>query len=303
MSPKGNTMKKLKFSAAATVVLGGMAAILPTGIAVAAGFDCSKAAAPVEKLICSDPDLSKADGDMAAAYRDAINAAQPQEAARIRLEQKAWFAHRGVDCHVSVADLEAVSIRRDKILCNFDMTTARTAALTSQKVGGVPSSTDGGNKAEETRRTDEARKAEEARRDEYSRRAEEYRRADDARKAEDARKTIAELPDGLKTIVSASVSCSVALLRVPDSLVNSSQKNDLYKLSQIVIISVAKIAAAQPTEGVRKLVGDEFAKSINEAERFVASLSGSQKSDYFNKFVPVCLENVLPAATKIVSGG
>src|SRR5215472_14292419 len=45
------------------------------GTSQAASFDCAKAQTKVEKLICSNPTLSKADDALAAAYKKAMAAA------------------------------------------------------------------------------------------------------------------------------------------------------------------------------------------------------------------------------------
>jgi uncharacterized protein YecT (DUF1311 family) len=41
----------------------------PIGLAMSASFDCKRARAPLEKLICSDPKLDAADAEMGAVYR------------------------------------------------------------------------------------------------------------------------------------------------------------------------------------------------------------------------------------------
>ncbi|HED5620531.1 TPA: hypothetical protein R5E53_003822 [Enterobacter cloacae] len=56
----------------------------------AAGFDCSQASYPVEKLICSTPQISKADSDLSRYYRQALIAIGPS----IQENQCAWLKER-----------------------------------------------------------------------------------------------------------------------------------------------------------------------------------------------------------------
>lgn len=56
----------------------------------AAGFDCSQASYPVEKLICSTPQISKADSDLSRYYRQALIAIGPS----IQENQRAWLKER-----------------------------------------------------------------------------------------------------------------------------------------------------------------------------------------------------------------
>ncbi len=58
----------------------------------AASFDCAKAKAPVEKMICSDPGLSELDGRLASAYRRALGLAPNPEP--LKAEQRFWLTER-----------------------------------------------------------------------------------------------------------------------------------------------------------------------------------------------------------------
>jgi len=58
----------------------------------AAGFDCAKAASPVEHAICASPELSLLDGDLAAAYAAALGVVD--DPSQLRTEQRAWLAKR-----------------------------------------------------------------------------------------------------------------------------------------------------------------------------------------------------------------
>jgi uncharacterized protein len=88
----------------------------------AASFDCQKAASPIEKLICHDPQLSKNDEDLAAAYTKALNdAADP---AGIKKRQREWLAE--------------VRNRCDGIVCLKEAYAAQIAQLASIKKTVIP---------------------------------------------------------------------------------------------------------------------------------------------------------------------
>jgi uncharacterized protein len=63
--------------------------VAPAPRARAAGFDCAKAATPTEKLICGDPQLSQLDGQLAHAYRRALEGAGDPD--KLRTEQHTWL--------------------------------------------------------------------------------------------------------------------------------------------------------------------------------------------------------------------
>jgi uncharacterized protein len=54
--------------------------VLPLATAQAASFDCKKATARIEKTICGDPELSRADERLAAAFAD-VAATRPARCA------------------------------------------------------------------------------------------------------------------------------------------------------------------------------------------------------------------------------
>jgi uncharacterized protein len=59
--------------------------------AVAASFDCKKAASWVEKTVCSNPELSKLDDEMAKAYHDALASLSPEGQKETKEYQKQWL--------------------------------------------------------------------------------------------------------------------------------------------------------------------------------------------------------------------
>jgi uncharacterized protein len=75
-------------------LLAGLTAATPA--ARAASFDCAKAKAPVEKMICSDAALSDLDGRLAVTYRRALGLAADPEA--LKAEQRAWLTGERKSC-------------------------------------------------------------------------------------------------------------------------------------------------------------------------------------------------------------
>jgi len=73
-------------------------------LAHAASFDCAKSKTAQEKAICASPQLSAADGQMAAAYKAWLAAAQPDWAAGIRQDQLVWLRTRDASCSTGDAD-------------------------------------------------------------------------------------------------------------------------------------------------------------------------------------------------------
>jgi uncharacterized protein YecT (DUF1311 family) len=82
-------------------VLALLATLIATGAAYGASFDCGKAASPVERAICADPALSKADDALAAAYRAALSATLDPVA--LRRDQRQWRRER--DLHQNQSSL------------------------------------------------------------------------------------------------------------------------------------------------------------------------------------------------------
>lgn len=69
-----------------------MCALLITQSTEAASFDCAKAGAKLEKLVCSDAELSKLDEQLNTAYKAALQ--DEKQADTIRQAQKQWMKER-----------------------------------------------------------------------------------------------------------------------------------------------------------------------------------------------------------------
>lgn len=74
-------------------------------LAQRAGFDCSRAATPVEWTICGNAELATADREMAAAYRALVARLDPQGRAHLEADQARWLGNRDRAC---VGDPEEV---------------------------------------------------------------------------------------------------------------------------------------------------------------------------------------------------
>ena len=59
--------------------------------AVAASFDCKKATTWVEKVVCSDPELSKLDEELAKTYHDALTSLSPEGQRETKEYQRQWL--------------------------------------------------------------------------------------------------------------------------------------------------------------------------------------------------------------------
>jgi uncharacterized protein len=71
------------------IYIAALLAIVVSGSANAASFNCAKAATTTEKTICSDPELSKLDDVLSGAYREALG--KGTDKASVKDWQKAWL--------------------------------------------------------------------------------------------------------------------------------------------------------------------------------------------------------------------
>ena len=88
------------------IVAGGF---LFSELANAASFDCNKASRPVERMICSDPELSKLDEAMVVAFRNAIGAAA--DSSTVRAEQRGWIVDSRNKCDTAACLKQAYQSR------------------------------------------------------------------------------------------------------------------------------------------------------------------------------------------------
>lgn len=118
--------------------ISGMKCILLFGLlamalpAHAASFDCAKAAYKVEKLICSDAELSKLDEELSAVYKTALQ--DEKQADTIKQAQKQWLKERN-DC----SDAACVKRAYEARLSSFMVThTSSDEGVAAEHEGVTP---------------------------------------------------------------------------------------------------------------------------------------------------------------------
>jgi uncharacterized protein len=104
--------------------------LLFTGIAWAGpSFDCAQTPLPIEQAICGNAEVGALEGQMTGLYQQALGAADPAQADRLRLEMGRWLAHLTRDCGLpSSGALDAAAIDR-AAPCLADKYRARIASL------------------------------------------------------------------------------------------------------------------------------------------------------------------------------
>ena len=66
-----------------------------------ASFDCGAARTPLEKAICADAKLGRADLVLSRVYKQAMQALTPDERRTLNADERRWMAQLVVDCHVA----------------------------------------------------------------------------------------------------------------------------------------------------------------------------------------------------------
>lgn len=108
----------------------------------AAGFDCSKAKAPIEQMICQDSELGRLDYEMTTAFKAALSQAG-SKANDLLGQQRHWLKWRREECKVGAEQDIGDEAKRQ---CARQATAARIASL---KAGGSVAP----QEAEQTRST------------------------------------------------------------------------------------------------------------------------------------------------------
>jgi uncharacterized protein YecT (DUF1311 family) len=111
--------------------LASLAVIAVAFDAHAASFDCARAARPQEKLVCSDPALSKLDEQMAASYRSARGLVSEPGRSALLAGQRAWLRYWPRDCSSKrgsiVFDEEAVACAMNRYALRIEALKVDTA--------------------------------------------------------------------------------------------------------------------------------------------------------------------------------
>ncbi|MBN2824299.1 MAG: DUF1311 domain-containing protein, partial [Campylobacterales bacterium] len=74
-------------------------------------FDCQKASTDVEKLICSDSELSAMDETMARAYKSALQ----NDGDRVKMQQLRWLKYTRNDCSTLMCLKDAYKLQIDRL--------------------------------------------------------------------------------------------------------------------------------------------------------------------------------------------
>src|SRR5215813_5133755 len=107
-----------------------------------ASFDCAAASAPIEKVICGDEGLAKADAAMADAYgalRQTLDADGRESLLR---EQRLWLQSRFGDCAIPAEGEPAPEARAPMAACLAKLYATRTDALRAKLAAGAAAVTE-----------------------------------------------------------------------------------------------------------------------------------------------------------------
>ncbi len=103
-------------------------------VALAASFDCAKAASPLEQLICSTPELSRSDEVLAKAYATALGGLSDEAKAVVQSSQRDWLAYAPLSCSPDAKPLE--SFDADQTACVNGAFTSRIRDLENSRMKG-----------------------------------------------------------------------------------------------------------------------------------------------------------------------
>jgi uncharacterized protein len=121
------------FFASCVGLCGAIAAPASHALAASPSFDCSKAAAPVERLICSSDALAELDAKLSAIFRDIREKQDEQSRTASLAEQRRWLQSRLSECHIPASGEFPAVAGNDARHCLTDLYTARIAALDAQE--------------------------------------------------------------------------------------------------------------------------------------------------------------------------
>lgn len=95
----GSRLSSPQARASVPIVVTALVFFLPS-VSEAASFSCSAPIAPRERLICADPELSRADEALAAAYKAALGALSEPGRETIREGQRQWLRYTQTVCRI-----------------------------------------------------------------------------------------------------------------------------------------------------------------------------------------------------------
>lgn len=118
-------------------VLAAFAALaLPAGPAMAASFDCAKAATPFEHAICDAPQLSRADEILSKAFATATGGLSGQSVSMMRQDQRNWLDFAQRVCTDDAQPLTQGRYDEEGASCLLDKFNGRVDALEQSRMLG-----------------------------------------------------------------------------------------------------------------------------------------------------------------------
>lgn len=102
--------------------------------ALAASFDCAKAASPFEHAICDDASLSAADERLAKTYQTAIGGLSPTALDAVRNDQRAWLDYARKACTLNAEPLISGRYSERGVSCLVDLFTSRARVLENSRM-------------------------------------------------------------------------------------------------------------------------------------------------------------------------
>ena len=104
--------------------------------AMAASFDCTKAATPFEHAICDNPTLSSADDLLAKAFATATGGLTKPAATQMRADQRAWLDFAQSACTDDAKPLATGSYDDEQVGCLVTQFSTRSTALEDSRMLG-----------------------------------------------------------------------------------------------------------------------------------------------------------------------
>lgn len=124
-------------------------------------FDCRKATTTVEKLICTNPELSKLDVGLAEMYKEAVS-----KAPSIRDDQRSWNVEKNkctdTDCLKAtyedrISELTNFIVRHDRAALRQDQASANTSSVSNERTASRSNQNNSDINSGSTQKNDDAR--------------------------------------------------------------------------------------------------------------------------------------------------
>ena len=129
------TMLAVTSAMAVQLVSAAMLTFAGTPAALAASFDCAKASTPVEKAVCANPDLGRADEVLARAYATALGGLSDEAKATIQAGQREWLGFAALACTANAKPFSAAPTD-DQQGCLISVYRSRISELGESRMQG-----------------------------------------------------------------------------------------------------------------------------------------------------------------------